>query len=506
MGSDRTSTAGSVRILVSPDESQAWIEPPDSLPLELLLPGEAEVVEALKERGIWLTESVRERARKYVEALTQAQAAVARGAQTELPERFLVAEGRPATEARDGDFVWDEAFQQELQDWQGDAPVNYYSLNSIVTIETGTVIGRIIPPTNGVAGRDVYGQETAPRRKTGRPLQLGHGLRTADDDPEKVVTEAPGRLVREGDTLHMDELLKIRGDVDFEVGNVDACVDVHIYGDVKPNFSVKTTKSLTIKRAVEAAELQAGGDIHVRGGLFGHESGRRIQAGGSITASICDAALLEATGDVSISREIINSTIRTNGQLLIEHGSIIGGEVYARNGVKVKHAGSNAGVATRIAVGTDGAVLYRAQQIDKEIRQSQEQAEQIRTRVQPLLANLKRLTAAQREQATELMCKADEIETAGERRASERDEMLAEAQPAGKPGVDVSGTLHPGVVLVFGLREAAVKAPIKGPVRVEERQVKGATEIAVVNEVTASVMVLPSARVAVRRLRNAQFD
>jgi hypothetical protein len=110
------------------------------------------------------------------------------------------------------------------------------------------------------------------------------------------------------------------------------------------------------------------------------------------------------------------------------------------------------------------------------------------------------------EQATELMCKADEIETAGERRASERDEMLAEAQPAGKPGVDVSGTLHPGVVLVFGLREAAVKAPIKGPVRVEERQVKGATEIAVVNEVTASVMVLPSARVAVRRLRNAQFD
>ena len=72
--------------------------------------------------------------------------------------------------------------------------------------------------------------------------------------------------------------------------------------------------------------------------------------------------------------------------------------------------------------------------------------------------------------------------------------------------MDVSGTLYPGVVIVFGLREAAIRNPIKGPVWVEERKVKGSTEIAIVNQLTGSVTPLPSTSVDLEPFKQAERE
>lgn len=495
-----------IGVVVSDDRLQAWIELPGKALPDFSPPSEKDIMALLDEQGIEVTDAVRERVEEYVGIIGEPEESQGEDGPREIPERFLIAEGQPPVDARDGDFEWDEAFNQQVQEWQGEAPVNYYAANSVLTFGADTLVGRIIPLTPSSEGRDVFGKEVTPKRKTGLPLELGDGLATAADDPLQVVTTVPGRLVRQRQILRVDEVLEIPGDVDFKSGNIDSVIDVQVRGDVKPNFVVKTTKSLAVRGSVEAAELDVGGDIQVRGGLFGQESGCRVKAGGAVAASICDAADVEAGGDIRISKEIINSNVHTAGELLIEPGSVIGGEVFARHGAKLKHAGSEAGVPTRIAVGMDGAVLYRAQRIDEQVEKQADQIKRVQTLVQPLMANLRRLTPAQREQATELVAKASEIELAGDELRTERERMLKEATPEKKPGIEVKGTLYPGVTLVFELREAKIKAPIKGPMRVEERRIKGVTEIAVVNKLTGSEISLPSAAVDMKRFERVERE
>lgn len=495
MGASTDKTTRRFRVLFSRDRIQVFIEShgvgdPGYTPLD-----EDEVLGTLMDVSVPIDDVVRKRVGEYITLTRSGSSNEGGDGPPEIPERFVLAEGKAPVEAVDGEFVWDAAYEQEINDWSKDAPVDYYTRNSILTIDVGQVVGVIKPPRDGASGRDVLGNEVKPRRRKGTPLSVGNGLSLADDGSNQVVTTVAGRLVRDGSTVSMNELLKIPRDVDFKSGNVDCVAEVHVCGMVKPNFSVRTTKSLTIEKGAESAELIVGKDLVVRRGVFGQESNRLIKVGGNISAAICDAARIEAGGDVKIAKEIINSSVRVNGRLEIERGAIIGGEIHARNGVKAKNIGSNAGVPTRVAVGIDAAVLFRARKMEKDVAKLTQQSEQIRTQVQPLLANIKRLTSTQREQATELMCKADEIGGAADEMADERKTMIQNGRSDESPGVDVTGALHVGVVLAFGLRETTVKTALTGPLRVEERQVKGVTEIVLVNPNTGSVTVLPSMEV-----------
>ena len=490
-----------IKVVLAKDNLRAWIELPLRNTPKFTPPDESQLQAALEAKDIDVTPAVQERI-KALAALCTPNAQEQGPA--EIPERYLIAEGTPAIDAKHGAFVWAEKYQKNVDDWQGDAPINYYSANSIVTIDANEEIGRITPPSPGVQGRDVFGKEIIPRLMTGNPILLGNGLRNADYSKEVVVTETAGRLEQDGQKLSMKEVLQINGDIDFSAGNVDSVIDVNISGEVKPKFTVKTTKSITIGGAVETAELNAGMDIQIRGGLFGRDSAYVVCAGQNIAVSICDGARIVAGGDLCVTKEIINSHIDVAGELKIEHGSIIGGELHARAGAKIRNAGSELNVVTRLSVGVDGAVLYRSQQMEAQIRKQRDQAAQIQKMVTPLISNMKRLSPAQREQATELMAKSMDIETAADTLEQERQAMIQAATPPEPAYIDITGTVYPGVILVFGLREATVKNPLKGPLRVEERQVKGVTEIVMVNPLTGSVIPLQNGPVDVRRFKQSE--
>ena len=114
---------------VSADDSVGSGEDP-------VLPTEAEVVEALTEAQVSVDDSVRSRIAEFINLASRG----------ELPaEVFVVAEGKPAREGMDEEFVWDELFDKNAQDWQEDDPVNYYAANSIVTVAEGVTVGTITP-------------------------------------------------------------------------------------------------------------------------------------------------------------------------------------------------------------------------------------------------------------------------------------------------------------------------------------------------------------------------
>ncbi len=495
----QTGSKSSFDVEVSRDRLRAWLVTSGVNLPGFAAPDEQEILLALSAKKIELTDGVRRRVDEYLQLVRQACAAS--DAPGELPERYLIAEGQAPVEAQDGEFVWFEEFEQKLKRWDTDEQADYYSMNSILTIDAGRRIGTLRPPVDGRPGRDIFGQEIQPRRRKGMPVVLGKGLRLADEQTGEVETEIAGRLEQDGHTIYMNDVLYVPRDVDFDSGNIDAVVDVHIRGVVKPNFTVRTTRNLLIEKDVESARLEAGGDITIRRGLFGQNSGFVVRAGGSFSAHLCDEAVVEAEGDVCVAKEIINSTIRTRGKLRADNATVIGGEIHARNGAVVKHLGSEAGVPTRLAVGIDGAVLHEAQQMQSAAEKQRKAAEQIRTRISPLMANLKRLTPQQREQATELMCKADELELAIDELLEQRQQMLAAARPDEPDvAVHICGMLYPGVVIVFGLEEVVIKTATKGPLRIQRSDAQ--RQVLLIDERSGSQTPISTRTVDVSRFEN----
>ena len=115
--------------------------------------------------------------------------------------------------------------------------------------------------------------------------------------------------------------------------------------------------------------------------------------------------------------------------------------------------------------------------------------------MEPLLANLKRLTAQQREQATELLNKVKELMLSLDDMRREREELLERARSQGHPAVVISKQVFGKVRVGIGGRETVLTKPLAGPVQIEERKVKNVTEFVAVNPLTGSVTVLGSTQV-----------
>jgi uncharacterized protein (DUF342 family) len=489
VSTDAAKTAEGVQVIVANDRLKAWVVQTRAGTPGYKPPGLEELLRILESSRILITEDVQQRV-----ATLAALAPTAEGSAEpppEIPEKFLIAEGVAPVESRDGEFEWSADLAEADADEHEADSIDYWSRSSIKTVEAGRVVGRVLPPADGELGRDVFGSDVPPRQRNGKPVALGDGIKVNAESGE-AVTEIAGQVRYVHGKLWVEDVLTIHGDIDFDTGSVDVCVDVRVCGTVKSCFSLRTTKSLQVDKAIEAAEVEVGQDILVRGGICGRECNGRIQAGGRVTARFCNESVVSAGGEFRFDKETINSNVQSADRITGESGTIIGGDTWAREGITVGALGSDAGVATAVAVGTHIDTLRRLRQIEVEAAERIKSAEGIRTKIQPLIANIKRLTAQQREMATELMSKADELEFSVDELYQERDRLLEAAPPRGQPFVLVQKLINPGVRIRIGPRETQVTRLLHGPVKIEERKLSGVTELVAVNQQTGSVTVLPS--------------
>ncbi len=447
-----------------------------------------QIIAALEAAQVAVDDAVRARAEQLAALCT---AAVGQP-EAEVPELFLVAQGRAPTDATDGDFEWAPELADKLATPGPGDRIDYFAQNSIITVAAGVTIGRVIAPRDGRPGRDVFGAEIAPSKPKGEPLRLGANVKPSDSSPDEIVSESDGRVLHQNGEVQVSEVLAISGDIDFDSGSIDACVDVIVHGTVRANFKVHTTKSLSVDKVVEAADVHVGGDLVVRGGIFGQEQAGGTRVGGNVVVQLLSEADVRVGGDLRFNKEALNSHTHVIGRVIAERGTIIGGETYGREGIEVRTVGSEAQVATSIATGIEVNTLRRVRRAEKDVRQMEKSAGQIRQAVQPLMANMKRLLPAQRERATELLCKADEIEMQVTDTQEESERQLRAASPQGSACILVSDVLYTGTHIVIDGRDIRLRNDLHGPVKIEIRKVENVTEMVAVNQRTGSITVLPT--------------
>ena len=336
----------------------------------------------------------------------------------------VVARGSPPVPGEDGriEGLFPPGTQAGMP--REDGSIDYRERLFLLGVTAGIELGRIVAPTGGTPGTDVHGG--AVPAKPGKPTTIRTGAGTKIQGAVVVATR-DGVLLRNARTLDVVPLFAHGGDVDYRSGNLHTDGSLAIQGDVREGFAATASGDVQVQGAVTDGTVHAGGGVDVQGGVIGRNA--TVHAAGDVNCRHATSAAIEAGGTVTIADQATHCRIRAAVVEAVErHGLILGGETRARDRITVANAGSPGGAATLLVVGDlleEQAKAVRAggpaARFDQMARQRHGGGG----------GGLRSVDAANEERL--------------KLRVRQR-EMLAKAC------VEIQGSIHPGVRVVFGDR------------------------------------------------------
>lgn len=281
---------------------------------------------------------------------------------------FQIAQGVPAVDGKDGEVIPQIDYNSGIeirQDERGNA--DFKNINTIHCLTKDQVICAILPPQEGVPGKDVKGAVLPARN--GKAAKDPSGKNTLlSPDKTRLLAAVDGQVTLKNGCFHVEPVLEIPGNVDYGVGNVYFNGDVVIRGDLCNGFTVKAEGSVTVHGMVESADIIAGGDVLIYKGMNGNFSGY-IEAKGSVKASFLENCTVYTEADL-YADSIIASKIFCGASVyvLTKHGAIIGGTITAANAVEAKIIGSQSRRETDIVLGEKPRVSEKRAQAETELK------------------------------------------------------------------------------------------------------------------------------------------
>ncbi|HTX72912.1 MAG TPA: FapA family protein [Rectinemataceae bacterium] len=277
---------------------------------------------------------------------------VARGTDpvTEIPEH---AELAPAFR-RSGPLVSDQTQR-----------VDFRELGSVHVVKAGETVARIVPRVSGSPGTDVYGKSVAYSRAAVDSVVPGKNIERRGED---LVATVDGRLVVAGDRMDVDEVLLVKGAVDFSTGHIVFPGDVVIEGTVHDGFKVWSGGTIVCKATLDAFDVNAKKDLVCTQGIIGRRRAQ-IRVGGELRAKFIQNCRVAARGDIHVNAAIMNCRAYSLGKIdLGDKGVLMGGESYAVHGLRCGRLGNQAHQRTVVHIGTDFTVQQRLDQANEKLR------------------------------------------------------------------------------------------------------------------------------------------
>jgi uncharacterized protein (DUF342 family) len=187
-------------------------------------------------------------------------------------------------------------------------------------------------------------------------------------------------------------------------------------------------------------------------------------------------ASLRAGGSVKVGGYVDSAFIACGGELRVSGGAIKGGKVVAHRGIVCKTAGDSQNTPTELQAGFDERFLDFAEPRVAEVEKAFDKAQQFRTVLEPMLKDHKALTAEQKEQVSDLLCRAGEAKKRAVTATQQLKSRFIEAESSAKMEFTVTETLFPGVVVCFPGTRVVIDAKMSGPVKLSaSRGIKGVT-------------------------------
>jgi uncharacterized protein len=380
---------------------------------------------------------------------------------------LVLIEGTPPVPPADGLIEWAENyFDRGFVIDEETGAVDYRKRAGKRTVESGELLATRIPPVPGQGGLDIFGKIVPPPKPHAAPLKAGQNVRH-DEEKDAFYAEIEGRIRFLSPFLHVDDQLDIPGSINLETGNIRHPGAVYVHENIEADSEVIATGDVEVGGYVEDAVIRSSGVLTVQGGITGAAK-KGIYAAGGIKARFIQNSCIESEGDIIVEREIAQSTIRTQGAVVVTNGRIMGGRIIAHGGIVTDQVGSDGLVATWLTAGEDYVLKQRLAEKEEKLVKRRETLEKITDKLRPFKEKgLKQLSPKLKEAVAALLQEAKKIKLSITEIEDEMNHQRKESQKKAKGVVIVRKELFPDAHFTVPPLSMTVRDHVPGPVKVQ---------------------------------------
>jgi uncharacterized protein (DUF342 family) len=286
----------------------------------------------------------------------------------EKAENVEVATGIPHEHGIDSKITFEVDLNTDLKPKENeDGSVDFKSTNFVLTVKKGSVLATKSVPTLGKNGTTVTGMTIKARDGKLANFKFGKNVELSEDEMS-IIASCDGSIKMDGVKISIIEVLEIFNDVGIKTGNISFTGRIIIRGNVTSGFRVETQDSIEVYGVVESAELLAGGDIIISGGVQGNDD-CLIRAGGTIRSNYFNNCKVIAGGNISTDfmmhcDVVCDDTIVAQGR----KGLILGGSYVSRHHVIAKTIGTEIGTITKLQLGITNEIMTEFQELAEKIK------------------------------------------------------------------------------------------------------------------------------------------
>ena len=373
----------------------------------------------------------------------------AEGVSTVVAHGMLAQEGSDATFEELVEHVANRA--PKLND-QG--LIDYREHGTVEVVTPGMSLMRRHPAIPGVDGSTVRGRVLAARPVHDVPFAATlAGTRFAKDDLNLLEAAVTGQPVLVPGGVIVEQVLQVQ-DVNMATGNIHFDGSVKVKGDVVQGMKIEASGDIVVCGMVDGGILQAGGDIHVGGGVIVHA---RLRAGGAVSARFAQDVSIRAGTLLTLADMALECELESLNQIEIGaqshgRGRLIGGNTTVMMRLSVPVLGSSKAGLTRVVMGANAELTQRYNALNERLQKEQANEEALEKLVKQVTAAKDPKGMLPRIQAS----RQHAMQVWGQSLIEKKD---LEAQMAKALGarVDIGIGLEGAVDLVFGTHVARLR-------------------------------------------------
>lgn len=231
---------------------------------------------------------------------------------------------------------------------------DYHHIHSLIFVEKNQYLGNIIPDVAGINGENLEGKIIPFPTIVKNNYVIDENVY---EENGKIFSKIEGTFRISENKIQVSPCLHIASDLDYHTGDIKYKGDIEIDGSVRSGFKVESGGNIHIQGVIEPTSIICKRNMVINQGIFGSSDTSTVVEGKLMTKHI-ENAFIKVADDIEVENSIINSSVYTNGRLILgEKGSIIGKEIYSLNGITCYNIGNETGVRTEINLGFDFKVM-----------------------------------------------------------------------------------------------------------------------------------------------------
>jgi uncharacterized protein (DUF342 family) len=375
---------------------------------------------------------------------------------------YLIAQGRPPIPGRDSQF---HSLVPEIQERRPQINkhgfADFRDLGQLILVKQGDPLMRRTLPTEGKKGENILGQVLTPKPSQNTPFSSDlQGAMLDPDDRELLRATIIGQPLLFPNGVMVSPTITVP-QVNIETGNLSFDGTINILGDVTDGMKVYALEDIFIGGTVEAAEIEAGGNISIKGGVIGNSvsSGSsatflngRISCKGSVSARFAKYVSIDAGTSIILDEYSMNNQLTAINQIVVgkpgeKKGLISGGSASAMMLIQANSIGSAAGIKTYIQAGVNPHTQEQLNSIEHEIEENIKKQGDINKIITFVESNPEKDKNGLLDKARRTL---DSLTVEIAQHQADRESLLAEMSFADYAKVVVGQTIYNGVEIRIG--------------------------------------------------------